>query len=141
MAKRKDANGNGNGRQVRPGTVGTAEVKSTPSDCPTGKPAKPAAQPTAEQAQPAGGTVTIELPWSPVSETAHLARHVEVTLDRPQRVALRALFNALNAEPPARLKSGRYVQSPPDAVRWMLEQLAGQLGIDKDGLGIAAGKE
>ena len=49
---------------------------------------------------------------------------------------------ALEADPPARLKpavpgeSGRVVQKPPDAVRWILERVADALGVDKDALGI-----
>ena len=86
-------------------------------------------------------TVTIELPWAAVSEKAYLQRHVELQLDRRQGVALRAVFNALEADPPARLKParpgdrGRVVQAPPDAIRYMLEAVADALGVDKDALG------
>jgi hypothetical protein len=82
---------------------------------------------TSENDQTSGGppqrAVTVQVPVAPVNEEANMPRHVDVHLDRVQQIGLRATYNALHADPPAKLRSGRYVQSFTDAVRWMFEQI------------------
>jgi len=76
--------------------------------------------------QPAAGVVVeIAVPLAPLDEAAYMSSHVEVRrLDVPQRTALRRLRNGLNAAG-ARLANTKFVESPADAVRWLLEQIAG----------------
>lgn len=71
----------------------------------------------------------IELPLATFRPEVYLHSHVEVRLDPPQQVALRRLFDGLDLAG-ARLKNGRRVSSPPDCVRYLLEQLASDHASD-----------
>jgi len=68
--------------------------------------------------------VVVSLAVRPVDLSANVGRHVDVQLDRRQRLALRALFNAQHHDQAAKLSNGRYVQSVQDSVRCLLEQVA-----------------
>ena len=75
--------------------------------------------------------VRIMLPMgeTPVGES-YVSRHVEVNaLSHEQALAMRRLFDGLQ-ESVARLKSGKVITHPADAVRWLLEQIAAQLGTN-----------
>lgn len=52
--------------------------------------------------------------------------HIEAQLNKEQATALRNIRYALNARA-MRTKSGRFVQSNADAVRWLLEQIDAQM--------------
>lgn len=67
--------------------------------------------------------VHIELPMMPVANTGYVQRHVEVQLDEPQSRALRRVFNALMQRSTV-LRSGRFVRSAPDTMRYILERIA-----------------
>ena len=70
------------------------------------------------------GTRTITLPLAEPPESGYTTRHVDVQLSMEQAVNLRRLREGLHAQA-TKLKDGRYVQSTPDAVRYLLEQLGG----------------
>lgn len=75
-------------------------------------------------ADAAQDTRIIEVPLGGIAAGAYLSRHVEVRLSREQAIALKRLHLALrrgNAE----LLSGRPIVHQADAVRWLLEQIAG----------------
>jgi len=68
-------------------------------------------------------STTIIAPLSVAVQTGHRARHVEVQLTREQADALRLLRRGL-AVSGARLIAGREVSTAPQAIQWLLEQLA-----------------
>lgn len=72
--------------------------------------------------EPRFGHILLKVPVS-LEKPVYRPDHVDVHLDAIQRDGLRALFDALHAPPPHRLKSGRYVNRFTDAVRWILEQI------------------
>jgi hypothetical protein len=62
----------------------------------------------------------IKIPLGEVPEGAHLVRHVDVVLSPPQSARLHQLFDALVADG-AKLKNGRALRNPQDAIRFILE--------------------
>ena len=68
-------------------------------------------------------TLTISLSLGEFDETAYAQQHVDVQLDRRQSVALKRLLAWLHSKH-ASLASGRHVETPPDAIRWLLEEIA-----------------
>ena len=74
---------------------------------------------------PVPSTVTIAVPFSSASlDHCYISTHVDAQLSHQQGLALRRLHLGLDAAG-ARLANGRRVATPPDAVRWMLEQVGG----------------
>ena len=67
--------------------------------------------------------VSIEVPVTVVDESAYLVQHLDMHMNPRQRYALRAVFNALYTDR-VQLAGGRDVQSPADAARFLLEQVA-----------------
>jgi len=68
--------------------------------------------------------VVVSLAVRPVDIAGYVVRHVEVQLDQRQRLALRALFNAMHQDHAVKLSNGRYVNNVTDCVRYLLEQVA-----------------
>jgi len=72
---------------------------------------------------PVPSTVTIAVPFSSASlDHCYISTHVDAQLSHQQGLALRRLHLGLDAAG-ARLANGRRVATPPDAVRWLLEQV------------------
>ena len=89
----------------------------------------------AEQAEPAAEvgtevrpptpkvvTITIELPTAPAREHAYVPSHVESRLNGDQGMALRRLFDGLDAAG-CRLKNERRIGSMAEAARYVLERV------------------
>ena len=69
-------------------------------------------------------TVIIELPTRIVPDSHYRQRFIHVPgMTADQANAAKALFEGLHKRQ-ARLANGRYVKSPPDAIRYVLEQIA-----------------
>jgi len=68
-------------------------------------------------------TSIIELPMTEPSPMAYRARHLEVQLDSAQANTLKKILAGLSTAG-NRLKNGRWVQTNPDAIRWILEKAA-----------------
>ena len=69
--------------------------------------------------------VSLTAPISGASlETCYISRHADVRLSLDQGLMLRRLYAALD-QTGLRLANGRRVANPPDAIRWLLEQLGG----------------
>lgn len=66
--------------------------------------------------------VVLTVPIVPIDDRAYISTHVDVQLTSDQARGLRRVFNALHREA-IKLDNGRFVQSPPDAVRWLLERI------------------
>lgn len=49
-------------------------------------------------------------------------RHVDIRLSQKQSIGMKKLFSALKNE--AQLENNRFVQTPVDAVRWIMERVA-----------------
>ncbi len=96
-----------------------AEVGSTEP------PAAPQHKPEPVESLELAGTVTIRAPRLPLVEGAYMQRKVEARLSQDQRKGLKMLTMGLHHEH-ARLASGKHVDSPADAVRWLLEQIANE---------------
>jgi len=82
--------------------------------------AAPAAEPA--PIDPGQQSAIIELPVAELGNE-YVSRHCEARLNHRQSVALQRLFNGLDAAG-ARLAGGNRIYSRPDAVRWLLEQIA-----------------
>lgn len=68
--------------------------------------------------------VQIAVPVVPLNETVYRVRHVNVNLStEDQQIGLRRVFDALHGLH-AKLANGRHVDTPADAVRWLLERVA-----------------
>ena len=83
-------------------------------------PATPASEPPT---RPKSRRVSIEVELGPKPAGIYVSRHVEVRLEGAQAETLRKVFDGL-ALSAARLGNGRYVSSVPDAIRWLLEEIA-----------------
>jgi len=81
------------------------------------KKAKAAIVPEAERAP----ALEVGVPF--VASTKYAQRDIHMTLDGPQAVALRSVFEALE-ERHAKLNKGAPVQNPQDAIRWLIEEVA-----------------
>ena len=68
-------------------------------------------------------SVMIPVRLAPESPAVHHKRHLDMQLDRPQRIALRRIFDGAVAEE-AQLASGRFVKTANDAIKYMLEQVS-----------------
>lgn len=71
----------------------------------------------------ANDLITVEAPLGDLIPDQYEPRHVDAHLTAQQARALRRLRNGLD-ERHERLRGGKVVQTAPDAVRWLLEQLA-----------------
>lgn len=90
------------------------------------EPAEPEPAPVIEAELPET-TVMIELPTRLVPDSHYRSRFIHIpgmTID--QANAAKALFEGLHKQQ-ARLKNGRYVKNLPDAIRFVLEQIAAEL--------------
>ncbi len=65
--------------------------------------------------------VSITVPLGPLHD-GYLSRHVQAQLDDRQRRNMRRMLQGLRLTG-AKTISGKFVETPADAVRWMLEQL------------------
>jgi len=75
------------------------------------------------QEMPPAVQLTLALPpLAPPNLAAYRQRHLDVQLSGPQAVAVRRLYDTLDAAG-SRLANGKRVASSVDAVRWLLEQL------------------
>jgi len=63
------------------------------------------------------------VPLAEPPEGAYRQRHLDIQLDSRQAEALRRMFDGLHASA-AKLANDWFVNTPGDAVRWMLERLA-----------------
>lgn len=70
--------------------------------------------------------LTIELPVCPPEGKEYIPRKLEARLNDRQARALFALRNALDRQT-ATTDNGQRVVYNPDAIRWLLEQIADQL--------------
>ena len=66
--------------------------------------------------------MVIELPVEPLDPDAYLKRHIDLQLNRRQASGLRRLFDGLHRRG-TKLANERYVQSPVDVIRYVLEQV------------------
>ena len=66
--------------------------------------------------------MVIELPVEPLDPDAYLKRHIDLQLNRQQATGLRRVFDALHRRG-VKLANKRYVQSPVDVIRYVLEQI------------------
>lgn len=68
------------------------------------------------------GKCEFTVPLAPASDSVFKAGHLNIQLKREQKESLNRLFRALDQRGD-RLRNGRRVQTPSDAVRWLLEQI------------------
>jgi len=85
--------------------------------------AKTTDAPAHEPPRPKSRRVSINVELGPKPAGIYVSRHVEVRLEGAQAETLRKAFDGL-ALKAARLDNGRYVSSVPDAIRWLLEEIA-----------------
>lgn len=73
-------------------------------------------------------TVTITIPIGPPPLPGiHVSRHLDIQLNDAEKVVMRRIWDALR-EKPETLPDGRFVDRPPDVVRWLLAQVVDALG-------------
>jgi len=65
-----------------------------------------------------------------VESSAYRPNHIDMHLDATQSEALKALHVA-SVNEPQKLAAGRWVQTPPDVVRHLLEQVAAAMSPAK----------
>jgi hypothetical protein len=66
--------------------------------------------------------VTIAVPLAPTPVIAYVPLHIDVRLTHEQGLILKRLFEHLQSTG-TRLAGGRYMQTPPDALRWLCEEI------------------
>ena len=66
--------------------------------------------------------LSIEVPLADVGYDSYAQRHIEVRMTASQARTLKRLTKALD-ENQSELIGGRRVITPPDAIRWLLEQI------------------
>lgn len=76
----------------------------------------------AAEARSSGSTACIVVPVAAPPSGAYRQRHIDVHLDATQAEGLRRIFDGLQAAA-AKLGNGRFINSPADAVRWVLERV------------------
>jgi len=87
----------------------------------------------ANGADPPGGgaeaapTVLLELPVGEIPPEAYLVEHADMQMTHTQAEALRRIIEGCKRDR-AELRTGRLVQSPSEALRWVLEQAAEAMG-------------
>jgi len=64
----------------------------------------------------------LELPLEDLVEGQYAQRHVEVMLSMNQAKAFKRLWMGLQRQG-ARLNNKRFVNTPPDVIRWLCEQI------------------
>ena len=101
------------------GELETGETEEAPPET-VESPAVAAPEPPR---RPKSRRVSIDVELGPKPAGIYVTRHVEVRLEGAQAETLRKVFDGL-ALRGARLDNGRYVSTVPDAVRWLLEELA-----------------
>ena len=86
---------------------------------------------TQDRPKPRMTTASVHVPLVAVPPASiHVQRHVEVVLSAGHAQALYRLTGGLD-ETASRLRSGRVVQKPADALRWLIEQVVPQGGNDE----------
>jgi hypothetical protein len=84
----------------------------------------PTADAVAAAVEAAPGLLRITLPIGPMPGVGHVTNHIEVRLlSLAQRLAFRRFWRGLDAAG-HRLANGKRINRPPDAIRWLLEQIA-----------------
>lgn len=74
-------------------------------------------------------TITIEIPIGELSERGYITRHVEVNrLSTAQMHALNRVLNGLRGAGAKLTEHDRLVDTPPDAMRWLLDLVADAVG-------------
>lgn len=68
-------------------------------------------------------TVIIEIPVAVPTDSAYRTRQIHAKLTQRQADAARVLFDGLYAQD-ATLANGHHVDTPADAIKWLLEQIA-----------------
>ena len=68
--------------------------------------------------------VTLELPVAVTD--GYVGRRLDLRMSMPEAVAYRRVFDGLRAEH-ATLPNGRHVDREPDALRWILNRIYGEL--------------
>lgn len=69
-------------------------------------------------------SVVIEVPLLEIADNGYISRHVEINNLPPKHAAtLKALTRALH-EQHAKTAAGRHVDTPTDAIRWLLDQIS-----------------
>lgn len=107
--------------EVEPGAV--TELVSSVGDVENGdlEPAEADGGGSEPTAQPA--TVLIEVPVAPFDPKAHRSRFLTMRLTQRQADALKCIAAGLK-QSHEMLRSEKHVDTPPQAVQWMLEQAA-----------------
>lgn len=80
----------------------------------------------AEEKARAVDSVLVELPVSVADDGGYHKRRIDMHLSKAQARALRALFDGLH-EGGKRRRDGLYINTPVDAVRWLLETIEAEL--------------
>jgi hypothetical protein len=74
------------------------------------------------------GGVMIEIPTAEIAEGGYLQRHLDVRLTPRQATAAKRIFEALNRTD-ARLVDGRHIDRLPQAMQWVLDRAADEIGL------------
>lgn len=80
----------------------------------------------AEKVKESGGSTVIEVPISEIPDNVPITRHLDARLPFEDAKVMRAVFEALHARH-AKLNSGKHVDTPQQAVQWMLQEVGRQL--------------
>ncbi len=124
--KKLDAGSTGATRTDKSGDLPSKVEPLRPS--PTAAEPMPESRPTAARAADAdrrtGDGPVIRLPVLPPAGeiVGYLPEHIETRLSPGQGLQCRRLFEGLQRKA-ARLASGKFVQTPVDAVRWLFEEI------------------
>lgn len=112
--RRKSTTGNGGMRRTtKPKTTNQAPVGTLPD----------LGDPFAEEA--AFRVITIEIPIGDMSKTGYITGHVEVNhLSANQKQGLNRLWNGLRESRATLRDREREVNTPADAIRWLLDNIA-----------------
>lgn len=78
-----------------------------------------------EQVTQAAGVI-IEIPVRPFDPNIYRTNQLHLRLTQRQADAMRVIFDGLH-DAKAKLESGKHVDSPADAVKWILEKVADEL--------------
>jgi len=82
-----------------------------------------------EGANGAAVVTLVDIPLGPAND-GYVSRHVDLYLSRPEAEAAKRLYNHFEANP-TKLADGRFIDSVPKAVRWLLQQLAEGIADDE----------
>lgn len=71
-------------------------------------------------------SVLIEIPVMPFDASKYRTNQLHLRLTQRQADAMRVIFDGLH-EAKRKLDSGKHVDSPADAVKWILERIADEI--------------